>query len=171
MTKEILSLVTQFTLFLGLSAIPAFGQNSVDEHAIRDIVKDEIEAWNKADAMAYARHFASDGTFTNILGTFYKGHAAFVRRHDEVFKGIFRGSTLQQDIVSLQFVRPDVAVVEVLTAVSGFQKLSDAHESVDEKGRLRTRLLQVMAKEGGVWKIVSYHNVDVKDASHLPEPQ
>ena len=30
-----------------------------------------------------------------------------------VFRGQFHGNTLKQDIVSLNFVRPDVAVVEV----------------------------------------------------------
>jgi hypothetical protein len=42
---------------------------------------------------------------------------------------------------------------------------------VDAKGRLRTRLLQVLAKDNGVWKIVAYHNVDVKPGIAVPEPR
>ncbi len=41
----------------------------------------------------------------------------------------------------------------------------------DAKGRLRTRLLQVMVKEAGDWKIPVYHNVDVKPGVTAPEPQ
>jgi hypothetical protein len=41
----------------------------------------------------------------------------------------------------------------------------------DDKGRIRTRLLQVVAKEAGVWKIVTYHNVDVKPEIPFPEPK
>jgi uncharacterized protein (TIGR02246 family) len=158
-------------LLLGFSAISALAQERADETAIRTIIKDEIAAWNKGDAVAYGRHFAVDGTCTNILGVFYKGHEAFVRGHDQIFKTIFRRSTLQQDIVSLQFVRPDVAVVDVLTAVTRMQKLSSRSDSLDAKGRLRTRLLQVIAKIGEEWKIVAYHNVEVKDALHTPEPE
>jgi hypothetical protein len=36
---------------------------------------------------------------------------------------------------------------------------------------LRTRLLQVLVKDGGEWKIAAYHNVDVKSGVEVPEPQ
>jgi hypothetical protein len=36
---------------------------------------------------------------------------------------------------------------------------------------LRTRLLQVLAKDGSEWKIAAYHNVDVKSGVEVPEPQ
>jgi hypothetical protein len=41
--------------------------------------------------------------------------------------------------------------------VTGFQKLLPG-TSTDPKGRLRTRLLQVLVKDGGEWKIAAYHN-------------
>ena len=41
-----------------------------DEAAIRDILKEEVAAWNLGDANAYSQHFATDGTFTNLLGMF-----------------------------------------------------------------------------------------------------
>ena len=42
--------------------------------------------------------------------------------------------------------------------------------SGDATGRLRTRLLQVVVKQGAEWKVVAYHNVDVKPGIPLPEP-
>ena len=45
--------------------------------------------------------------------------------------------------------------------MTGIQKLSPG-TNTDEKGRLRTRLLQVLVKDGGEWKITDYHNTDVK---------
>jgi uncharacterized protein (TIGR02246 family) len=157
-------------LAIALAAIIAtMPQPSSDETAIRNIIQEEIAAWNAGDAVAYSRHFSEDGTFTNIRGQFFIGRQAFIDRHDYVFKGQFHGSTLKQDIVSLKFVRPDVAVVEVLTSVTGIQKLSPG-TNTDDKGRLRTRLLQVMAKGGGGWKIVAYHNTDVKSDVPAPDP-
>ena len=75
-----------------------------------------------------------------------------------------------QILFSLRFVRPDVAIVESLQTVSGFQKLLPG-TSADAKGRLRTRLLQVLLKDGGEWKIAAYHNVDVKSGVQAPDPQ
>jgi uncharacterized protein (TIGR02246 family) len=144
-------------------------QIASDETAIRGIIQDEIAAWNKGDAVAYSRHFAADGTFTNITGQFFTGYDAFLRQHQVIFEGRFKQTRLQQDIVSLKFVRPDVAVIEVLTAVAGVSSGQLASgTSADASGRLRTRLLQVVAKQGGEWKIVAYHNVDVKPGIPLP---
>ena len=124
----------------------------------------------KGDAEAHARYFATDGTFTNLLGMFFTGHEAFLERHDQIFKTVYRGSTKHEDIVSLKFVRPDVAIVETLETITGYQKLLPGTNG-DAMGRLRTRLLQVLVKNGGEWEIASYHNVDVKPGTIVPEPQ
>jgi uncharacterized protein (TIGR02246 family) len=145
-------------------------QISPDETAVRNIVQEEIAAWNSGDAAAYSRHFAADGTFTNIRGEFFTGRQPFIEKHDNLFKRPFHGSTLKQDVVSLKFVCPDVAVVEVLTSVTGIQKLFPG-TNTDDKGRLRTRLLQVLVKDGREWKITAYHNTDVKSGVPVPDPQ
>lgn len=159
--------VLAIALVVTIAGVP---QTSPDEAAVRNIVQDEISAWNSGDADAYSRHFAADGTFTNIRGEFFTGREPFIQKHDNLFKGPFHGSTLKQNIVSLKFVRPDVAVVEVLTSVTGIPKLFPG-TNTDERGRLRTRLLQVVAKDGGEWKIAAYHNTDVKTGVPVPDPQ
>jgi uncharacterized protein (TIGR02246 family) len=115
---------------------------------------------------ARSRHFR----LVNIRGEYRTGVQAFTKQHEFLFHGPFHGSTLHQDVVSVQFVRPDVAVVEVLTAVTGIQRLSPG-TNTDEKGRLRTRLLQVLVKNGVEWKITDYHNTDVKADVPAPDPQ
>jgi uncharacterized protein (TIGR02246 family) len=113
-------------LVVGLVAtIAATPQVSPDETAVRNIIQEEITAWNSGDAAAYSRHFAADGTFTNVRGQFFTGRQTFTQIHDDAFKGQFHGSTLKQDVVSLKFVRPDVAVVEVLTSVMVLSETSN----------------------------------------------
>jgi len=153
-----------------VATVAAYPQAPPDEGAVRNIIQEEIAAWNAGDAAAFARHFAADGTFTNIRGQLFTGREAFMERHDFIFKGIYRGTTMKQDVVSLKFVRPDVAVVETLTAVIGIQKLPP-RISADAKGRLRSRLLQVMVKDGGEWKIAAFHNTDVRPDVPVPDPQ
>lgn len=143
---------------------------TADETAIRKLIQDEVAAWNRGDATAYSRQFATDGRFTDIRGQFFTGYDAFLNQHEVVFQGIFKNSTLQQDIVSLEFIGPDVVVVETLNSVSGMPATSPG-TAADSKGRLRTRLLQVVARQDGEWKIVAYHNVDVKPGVPVPEPR
>jgi uncharacterized protein (TIGR02246 family) len=162
----------KFVLVLTLMLLSPmlFAQVGPDDLAVRQIVQEQVSACNKGDAEAYSRHFAADGTFTNILGMFFTGHDAFRERHDQIFKGVFRGTTKQEDVVSIKFWRPDVAVVETLQTVNGIQKLFPG-TSADAKGRLRIRLLQVFVKNNGEWKIAVYHNVDVKPGVSVPELQ
>jgi hypothetical protein len=87
-----------------------------------------------------------------------------------IFQGIFKNTTAKQDIVSLVFPDRNVAVVETLTSISGMAQLSPG-TSTDAKGRLRTRLLQVVVRQRGEWKVIAYHNVDVKPGVVVPEPQ
>jgi uncharacterized protein (TIGR02246 family) len=163
-------LVSAIVLVANFAAKPAMPQAKTEEGTVRTIVQEEVVAWNTGDAVAYSRHFAADGIFVNIRGEYRTGVQAFTKQHEFLFNGPFHGSTLHQDVVSIQFVRPDVAVVEVLTAVTGIQKLSPG-TNTDEKGRLRTRLLQVLVKDGGEWKITDYHNTDVKADVPAPDPQ
>lgn len=144
-------------------------QNAADEAGIRDLLNGEVAAWNKGDADAYSRHFAEDGTFTNLLGMFFQGREAFRKRHAQIFNGAYGGSTKHSDVVSIKFVCRDVAIVETLQTLTGFRKLLPG-TSADSKGRLRTRLLQVLVKDGGEWKIATYHNIDVKQGVEVPEP-
>ena len=144
-------------------------QTPSDQAAIRKIVQNEISTWNKGDAVGYSKDFATRGTFTNIRGQFFTGYDGFLKQHQVIFAGIFKNTTLNQRVVSLKFVRPDLAIVQTVTTVSGMVQ-APAGVARDAKGRIRTRLLQIVAKNNGVWKIVTYHNTDVKPGIPFTEP-
>ena len=170
MKKHFKDLVLIFVWVACASAV--HGQGDKNEAAIQAILQEETTGWNKGDAELYSNHFAADGTFTNILGMFFTGHKPFVDRHDQIFKGVFRGTVLQLNVVSLQFVKPDVAIVETLCWISGISKDGPLPgTNLDAKGRLVTRLLQVMVKSGEDWKITAYHNIDIKPGVPVPEPK
>lgn len=149
-------------------AMPVSAQSSSDTAAIRNIVQNEIETWNKGDAVGYSRDFSPTGTFTNIRGQFFTGYPGYLKQHEVIFQGIFKNTVVKMEIASLKFVRPDVAIVETASLVTGAGP-GAVGVTRDDKGRIRTRLLQVVAKEGGVWRIVTYHNVDVKPEIPFPE--
>ena len=170
MKRSSLIRITTVFVIMQLTTISR-AQSISDTTAIQNILQEEIVSWNNGDAETYSKHFATDGTFTNILGLFFTGHKEFLVRHEQIFKGVFIGTVLKQNIVSLKFVHPDIAIIETLTWISGFSKDGPPKgTNLDEKGRLRTRLLQVMARDGDGWKIVAYHNVDIKPGIPVPEP-
>jgi uncharacterized protein (TIGR02246 family) len=157
------------TLLFLLFATIATAQHQADSLAIQRLLAEEVTSWNAGDAQTYSKHFAENGTFTNIRGMFFTGYQAFLDRHVEIFKGMFSKTVLQQQVVSFRFIRPDVAIVETLTWVSGFGKNGPPKNiHIDPKGRMHTRLLQVFEKQAGEWKIVVYHNVDIKPDTPVP---
>lgn len=131
-----------------------------DESQIRRIVDEEVAAWNAGDAKAYARHFAEDGTFTNIYGMVFEGHDEFERRHAETFGSFFKGSTRRETIRRLTFIAPTVALLDVDTEVRGFSAMPPGVPRPSD-GVLRTRLQQVLVKGANGWMIASYHNVAI----------
>jgi uncharacterized protein (TIGR02246 family) len=131
---------------------------AADEAAIRQLVNDLTEAWNRGDAEAYGARYRADGTFTNVNGTFHVGREEFDRRHAEVFGGIFNGTTLSMTIKRLRFVAPNVAVVDIDTDVAGCRRRPPG-AAADADGTLHSCLLMVLVKEHGAWWIGAYHNV------------
>lgn len=146
-------------------------QPSDAKAAIENVLQEETTSWRKGDGIMYSKSFADDGTFTNIRGEFFTGKKAFEDRHVEIFNTFFKGTTVTQNIVSLKFIKPDVAIVETLCWVSGFGPQPPARLVLDAKGRLVTRLMQVMMKEGADWKIMAYHNVAVGPGGPTLDPQ
>ena len=140
---------------------------STDEQQIRQIVAEQVVAWNAGDAKAFSARFAEHGSFTNIRGTLFYGHQAFWDRHREIFEGAFKGSRLAMTVGKIRFIRPDVAIVDLVTQVSELKGwLPGVGPRSD--GTIQTRLQEVYVKDinvkdNGQWWIESYHNVGVKE--------
>ena len=129
-----------------------------DEAAIQQLMNDMTGAWNRGDAEAFGARYRADGTFTNVNGTFHVGRDEFNRRHEEIFRGVFKGTTLSMTIKKLRFIVPDVAVVDVDVGLSGCQA-QPPRVQIGDDGALHTCLLLVLVKQDACWWIAAYHNV------------
>ncbi len=161
MKRKLVSILSAHLLIIA-TGLPVAAQSSDDESRLRQIVAEEVAAWNVGDAKAFSQRFAEDGSFTNIRGTVFYGHRAFEDRHAEIFKTIFKGSKLAMSVSKIRFVRPAVAIVDISTELSGIQRTPPGVKSMAD-GKIRTRLQEVFVKDKGEWSIVSYHNVDLKE--------
>ena len=140
------------------SAVPP-----ADLAAISAVLADEETAWAQGNAAAYSAHVSDTVIFTNIVGMFAVGRPAFEAQHARIFATIYKGSSLHQTIEHVALLRPDVAVVDVVAAVSGFASLPPGVSATD--GVLRARLEQVMVRENGRWQVAAYHNVAINAAA------
>ena len=136
--------------------------------AIEAVLAHESEAWGRGDAEAFSAPVRPDVVFTNIIGMFSVGRAPFLGQHRHIFETIYKGSTMTQALSHLAFVRPDVAVVDTVTEVRGYQGLPPGMQAID--GALRTRLEQVMVREDGAWRVAAFHNVTVHPAALAGPP-
>ena len=146
-----------------------------DHTAFQDITRildEQATGWNNGDALTYSKAFAEDGCFTNIFGMYHEGYDEFFRKHKMILEGVFKGSAFEYKVSRFKFATDELAIVETLITVSNFSK-SGAFNKIytDKNGRLITRLLQVFQKEEDQWKIIAYHNIDIKEGIPVPELQ
>jgi uncharacterized protein (TIGR02246 family) len=151
---------------LALAAPTALAQ-SPDLAAITAIVQSEADAWNQGDAEAFAAHYASDGSFTNVIGQQIYGKPGFIAQHAMIFSTIYKGSHNVFTIGHVQWLRPDIAVVDIDGVLTGALHLPLGLRPAADGG-LHVKLQEVMSKENGAWLIRSFHNVAVVEIPAQP---
>ena len=127
-------------------------QLAVNE-AVDQLLGEMAEAWNAGDARAYGARFCPDVTFTNTDGTVDLGRDEVVRHAGEAFQGVLAGTKLSLAVRKLRLVRPDVAVADLDTRVSGMQVAGNG-----PGGEVRISQMLVLVKEDDRWWITAQHN-------------
>ena len=130
-----------------------------DEEAIRKVLADFAEAWNKHDAKAFSMVFAEDADFTNVRGMSAHGRAEVEKFHAPRFATIFKETHQKTTDTKIRFIRPDVAAVDVLWEMTG-AKTQEGQEIPLRKGLLNL----VMTKDDARWFITVMHNMNLPDS-------
>jgi len=115
--------------------------------AVDQLVGEIAEAWNAGDARAYGARYCPDGTFTNTDGTLDQGRDEVVRTAESAFQGVLAGTKFSTAVRKVRLVRPDVAVVDLDTRVSGMPG-----------GDVRISQMLVLVEEDDRWWITAQHN-------------
>ena len=147
-------------LMVACAAPVAFGQSDKDKADIAAIVQGEGDAWNRGDAEGFAAHYAENGSFTNVIGQQLYGRKAFIEQHARIFSTIYKGSHNTFQVTHVNFVRPDVAVVDIDGTLRGALRLPPGLKA-GEDGALHVKLQEVLTKETNGWTIAAFHNVAV----------
>jgi uncharacterized protein (TIGR02246 family) len=137
-----------------------------DLDRVEAVLTRESAAWDAGNAGAFAADAQEGVLFTNLVGMFSIGRVPFIAQHEHIFSTIYKGSRMEQEIVAITLVRPDVAIVDTLTKLVDAPHSPPGIELID--GAVRSRLEQVMVKDGSEWKVASFHNVAVNPAFAPP---
>jgi uncharacterized protein (TIGR02246 family) len=126
-----------------------------DEVALRQLVRDIVSAWNKADGRAFARGFAADAEFRDVYGQKAFGRETIAQGQQRLFDTVLRGSHIEIELATLRFIRSDVVYVETLN------RLRHANNPFS-----LTIGASIAVKENGMWQIVTCNNAGIlPDAS------
>lgn len=118
-----------------------------DERAIRAVEAEYDAAWQAGDIEGLLACLADDAVLVNPRNEMARGHAEIKRELEGVLNGLARGSRHTSLVSRLEFLTPDVAIV-------------DGEAVVDIPGQGETapqllthRFTDVLVKKGNRWKI------------------
>ncbi len=125
---------------------------SHDENAIRALIDTFVAGWNQANGTQLASVFTQDADFTAITGLNVRGRNLIARGHDEILATIYRGTTLAGELDRIDFLRPDVALLNVK-----FFLRKDGKSFFP--GVAHTSCGIVALRSDGVWQLAAFRNM------------
>lgn len=123
----------------------------MENSAIRRLVKNYEEAWNRHDPVGLAANYRIDATWVNWFGAYYKGKADIEDHYRSTHNTYFKPSHyFTRAIEDILYVKPDVAVAHVRTG------LTDDARYPGETFEFRRTI--VLTKKDGLWLIQAGQN-------------
>jgi uncharacterized protein (TIGR02246 family) len=142
--------------------------SSSDEEAVRKVVSEFAEAWNRHDTNAREALFTPDADFVNIYGSHWKGRESIQLNHaflhgaipadsagvtlPKSAYGIYKASNVTHPQVDVRFLSKDVAVVHAQNELVGDARTKDPR---------RTLMVMILTKENNRWLIAVAQNTEI----------
>jgi uncharacterized protein (TIGR02246 family) len=142
-------------LLLVAARVPASGQSPTDEARIRRLATQFETAWNTHDMNLLGDIVTADVDFVNVAGLHWKGRDEVVREHAARHKIRFKDSVWTTDRVTVQFLRPDVALVHLEWRTRG-----DLDFDLKPWPPRSGLFLWVVVRDNGVWRVRAVQNTD-----------
>ena len=127
---------------------------AADEQAVRDLVRQLLDAWGRGDGDAYGALFTEDADYVAFDGSNRRGTRAIAGEHQQLFDTWLKGTRLVGQIDSLRFLGPDVALLRT-TGGTIFPGQKDAR---GRRPSIQT-LVAVRRPEG--WRFAAFHNTRI----------
>jgi uncharacterized protein (TIGR02246 family) len=150
-----------YTILIATASSIALAQSPEDEGQIRTIATSWQTAWNAHDMKALFALVTADADFVNVGGKHWKGREQIEAEHTLRLVQ-FQESTWTTKGVTVQFLKPDIALAHVDWGIVGDK---------DPDGSLRKPregvFTWILTKQGRRWQIRAAQNTNI---SNLPPP-
>jgi uncharacterized protein (TIGR02246 family) len=137
---------------------PAPAQAQSDEQAVQRLASQFERAWNTHDMTLLGEMVTDDVDFVNVIGLQWKGRQQVVDAHAALHRDRFTNSVWANERVTVQFVRPDVALARVEWTTRG--DLQGKAGNLQPGPPRRGIFLWVVVKEAGAWRIRAVQNTE-----------
>lgn len=132
---------------------------------VTEVVRAFADCWNRHDVKAFARLFASDAEFVNVVGLWWHGREDIEKAHELTHATLFRNSTLTISDVSVRVPVESVAIARTRWVLEGH--VSPGGESLPARNGI---LVSVLLRGPAGWSIIDSQNTDVIEGQ-LSRPQ
>ena len=136
-----------------------------DEAAVRAIVSEFANTWNRHDMQAMHELNTEDVEWINVSGHHWRGNAAVSTGHDAIHRTIFAKTDMSIQDTAIRAIAPGVAIA-VATMTFGPVIIP----SGEERSELKTRGSFILVKHDGTWKIAHFHNTSVDPGVERHDP-
>ena len=127
-----------------------------DEEAVRLVITQFVDCWNRHDMAALSALFANDADFVDVFGNWFKDRGTIERILAERHATVFRDSRFTEKEVVVRASKPDLAVVHAVIELSG---------AFDREGRQLGPgvgvITSVIEKTDEGWRIIALQNTAI----------
>ena len=114
-------------------------------------------SWNAHDMDAFGRIFHDDASFVNRYGMLWIGRTAIREGHRYIHEGVYRDTTVANEVVRADPIAPGVIAVHMLSRMAIGPAMPHGPRT------LNTLMLFVAVEQDGDWLIRTAENVAVTD--------
>jgi uncharacterized protein (TIGR02246 family) len=137
------------------------------EEAIRWVIEQHAEIWNRHDMTAYAALFADDADLVNIRGGWWQGRAQIEERMTALHKTFFRESQIVPADITIRFLQKNIAIAHVRWKLTGI--LDRDGQTYDQIQNTITTWTMTRRGDpqgdgnvsGGTWQIEAFQNTEI----------
>jgi uncharacterized protein (TIGR02246 family) len=126
-----------------------------DDAAIKRVVAQYQEYWNRHEFAKTAELRTEDSENVNVVGQ-RSTRADIAKGGPSYYQQAFGNSTIHDTVISIKYLKPDVAGVDVAWEMTG----AKCPDGSDASYRVGLKSL-VMTKVRGKWLMAMFHNMDL----------
>jgi uncharacterized protein (TIGR02246 family) len=127
-----------------------------DESAVRSLVNEFANTWNRHDMKAMHELNTEDVEWINVVGHQWRGNPTVMKGHTAIHKGMVAQVSMSVESTTIRSIAPDVAIV---VATMHFGASADPRFPWVTSGKSRGSFTTV--KADGVWKITHFQNTSI----------